>query len=49
MESRPHRTGGPITPPLMAPSTPAWKEPKAEPVESAAPPAEKPAEPESKE
>ena len=51
MESRPPRTGGPIMPPLMAPSTPAWKEPakQAEPVEPAAPAAETPTEPESKE
>jgi small subunit ribosomal protein S3 len=54
MESRPARTGGPIMPPLMAPSTPAWKEPKpVEPVveaAEAAPSTEAPAaEPESKE
>ena len=29
-ESRAPRTGGPIMPPLMAPTQPAWKEPKAE-------------------
>jgi small subunit ribosomal protein S3 len=55
MESRPPRTGGPIMPPLMPPTQPAWKEPKqAEPVEAApsaeaAPPAEPSTEPESKE
>jgi small subunit ribosomal protein S3 len=51
MESRPARTGGPIMPPLMAPTQPAWKEPakQAEPVESAAPAPEASAEPETKE
>ena len=29
-EPKPARTGGPIMPPLMAPSQPAWKEPAAE-------------------
>jgi small subunit ribosomal protein S3 len=50
MESRPARTGGPIMPPLMAPSTPAWKEPvkQAEP-EAATPSTEAGTEPESKE
>jgi small subunit ribosomal protein S3 len=49
MESRPARTGGPIMPPLMAPTQPAWKEPKqTEPVE-ASPAAEAPTEPENKE
>jgi small subunit ribosomal protein S3 len=49
MESRPARTGGPIMPPLMAPSQPAWKEPakpQSEPVE-AGPSTETGAEPES--
>src|SRR5580658_7187394 len=36
-ESRPARTGGPIMPPLMAPTQPAWKEPvkQPEPTETA--------------
>ena len=29
-ESRPPRAGGPIMPPLMPPTQPAWKEPKPE-------------------
>ena len=51
MESRPPRTGGPIMPPLMAPTQPAWKEPakQAEPVEAAPPPTETSTEPETKE
>ena len=51
MESRPPRTGGPIMPPLMAPTQPAWKEPakQAEPVEATPPPTETSTEPETKE
>ncbi len=51
MESRPPRTGGPIMPPLMAPTQPAWKEPakQAEPAEATAPPTETSTEPETKE
>jgi small subunit ribosomal protein S3 len=44
-ETRAPRTGGPIMPPLMAPTQPAWKEPKAE-TEAAAPAS---TEPETKE
>jgi small subunit ribosomal protein S3 len=49
-EARPARTGGPIMPPLMAPSQPAWKEP-VKPEAGEAPAAEAPAtssEPENK-
>jgi small subunit ribosomal protein S3 len=47
-ETRAPRTGGPIMPPLMAPTQPAWKEPKPE-TETAAPATPASSEPETKE